>query len=198
MSGFHKPVHRPGDVLELWQGAGDPAELSQLSSDTASALLHRVKRSTDPDIVERVISYADHHGIDDVAELWSSSEPTTLPGAMWRLYLLRHVVREDAQRVGYYFKRGLEVSGSDQAVAGANDAPTPDDVVRVATTILTGAFTGDFAVTLERAAAFCRILATGAAQANSAETRTPQAVEYRDMADEMLLAARLWRTGKLQ
>lgn len=195
---FHKPVHRPGDVIESWQGDGDPAELGRLSHDTAAALLHRVKGSTDPAIVDKVIAYADEHGIDDVAELWASADPDTLPGAMWRIHLLRHVVREDSERVGYFFRRGLELAGSDQAVAGANDAPSPADVVRVATTILRGAFTGDFAVALERAAAFCRIVATGADEVGGGrDARGHTANEYREVALELVTAAQLWRSGNL-
>ena len=42
-------------------------------------------------------------------------------------------------------------------------APGPADVLAVADAVLSGVFTGDLAVALERAAAFCRVLATGAA-----------------------------------
>ena len=40
-------------------------------------------------------------------------------------------------------------------------APTEDDIARTADSILAGAFTGDFAVALERAAAFTDVVALG-------------------------------------
>ena len=47
-------------------------------------------------------------------------------------------------------------------IAGAPVPAIPDELVAVIDTILRGAFTGDFAVALDRAAAFCRVQASGA------------------------------------
>lgn len=47
------------------------------------------------------------------------------------------------------------------AIAGVDQAPTEDDIARTADSILAGAFTGDFAVALERAAAFTDVVALG-------------------------------------
>ena len=109
MSDFHKPVKRPGDVIEMMAGSGDPAELSGLAHDTAAALLNRVRKAPDQQVVDRVIAFADGEGLEDLAELWADSPASSLPGAMWRLYLLRHAVREAPSAAGYRFKRGVEV-----------------------------------------------------------------------------------------
>ncbi|AQP44790.1 hypothetical protein [Tessaracoccus flavus] len=194
MRDFHKPVHRPADVLESLRGAGDPAELSSLANDTAAALLGRVRESEDPDMVDRVIAYADRNGVDDVAELWASAPAASLPGAMWRLYLLRHAVVTNPEATGYRFRRGLEVDGGvHQAIAGSRSAPTPDQVADLATTILRGAFTGDFADALERASAFARVLAFGSSDIDDHR----QANGYDGIADELRGSARLWREGQL-
>ena len=42
-----------------------------------------------------------------------------------------------------------------------DQAPTEDDIAHIADSILAGAFTGDFAVALERAAAFTDVVALG-------------------------------------
>lgn len=205
MSNFHKPVKRPGDVIELLQGSGDPAELGTLAHDTARALLHRVGESEDGEGVADVIAFADGGGIDELAELWSASGPETLPGILWRLHLLRHVVRESPSAAAYRFRRGTEVDTVGQAIAGSPGTPGPDEVVEIATQILRGAFSGDSAAALERASAFARVMAAGSQQlvasggdeARVAEERT-RLDGYRRLSAELAAGARLWRSGELQ
>lgn len=198
MREFHKPVRRPGDFIETLIGAGDPAELGGLAHDTAAALLHRVRSAPDPAIVQRLISYADEHGIDDVAELWAESPAESLPGALWRLYLIRHTVAGNQEQAGRVFARGAEVDGVNQAIAGAPHAPTPDEVVELANQILRGAFTGDFAVALERASAFSQVMSAGATElADTDENLSRSATGYAAMAREFTTEAALWRSGQL-
>ena len=204
MSSFHKPVHRPGDVLELLGGGGDPAEVGGLAHDTAAALLHHVRAAQDTEMVDRVISFADIGGIDDLAELWAASPDNSLPGALWRLYLLRHTVREEPSAAAYRFQRGIAADGVAQAIAGSADAPSPDEVVALATTILRGAFTGDFAVALERAAAFSLVMATGCEEVAAGDTdearrgeESRRSANYRSIADELTGCAWAWRPGML-
>lgn len=56
---------------------------------------------------------------------------------------------------------GEPVATAASAIAGVDAAPTEDDIARTADSILAGAFTGDFAVALERAAAFTDVVALG-------------------------------------
>lgn len=205
MSNFHKPVKRPGDVLELMVASGDPADANDLAHDTAAALLNRVRRAEDQGAVERVIEFADRGGIEDLAELWSEAEADTLPGALWRLYLVRHAVRSTPSAAGYRFRRGTEVDTVNQAIAGSPPTPSPDEVVRLATDILRGAFTGDFAVALERAAAFMTVMAAGSREliaGGGPQERLAQeesrAIGYERLAVELKAEARLWRTGDLR
>lgn len=198
MREFHKPVHRPGDFLEELRGSGDPAELGGLAHDTAAALLHRVRSAPDPAIVDKLIAYADEHGIDDVAELWSQAPAESLAGAMWRLYLVRHTVAANPESAGRIFARGVEVDRVHQAIAGAPQVPTPPEVVELANEILRGAFRGDFAVALERAAAFCRVMSAGITELEgSDDTFSGRAAGYAGMADEFTAQAKLWRAGHL-
>lgn len=205
MRRFHKPVHRPADVIETLRGDGDPADLRSAAHETAGAFLHRIRQAPDPEIVDRLITYADLHGIDDIAELWADAEAVTLPGAMWRLHLLRHLVASDPERTAYRFRRGLDVDGGvSQAIAGSPNAPSPDEVLALATQILRGAFTGDFAVALERAAAFCRVLSAGATELADSDHDLDRAIAERERgaaflatAQELRHAARAWDEGRL-
>ncbi|MCG6568667.1 hypothetical protein [Tessaracoccus sp. ZS01] len=198
MREFHKPVRRPGDIIEALHGAGDPAELGGLAHDTAAALLHRVRTAPDPRIVDRLIGYADEHGIDDVAELWADAPAETLPGALWRLYLVRHTVAANPEDAGRIFAQGAEVDGVNQAIAGSPHAPTPAEVVVLVNQILRGAFTGDFAVALERASAFSRVMAAGAAELGPRhDDHERLAAGYTTMAEEFTMQAKLWRSGQL-
>ncbi len=58
---------------------------------------------------------------------------------------------------------GVAAAPVHDVVAGVADAPGPADVRVVADAVLSGVYTGELDVALERAAAFCRVLATGAA-----------------------------------
>lgn len=204
MRDFHSPVKRPSDVLEALGGSGDPAAQTTLAHDTAQSLLHRISRAPDPKLVDAVISYADSHGIDDVAELWSASAPDTLPGALWRLYLLRHTIATSPEEAGYRFRRGLEVDTVGQAIAGSTSAPTPEQVVELATTILRGAFTGDFADALQRAGGFARVMSTGSRELAASEhdeeraqAESRHADGFSSLSGELTTAAELWRRDRL-
>ncbi|QOL33171.1 hypothetical protein [Bifidobacterium eulemuris] len=156
---------RPGQLapglLEQMAGGMDPQAISELAHVSAAALLDRVHHSEDPAVVERVLTLVDREGVDVIAELWSSSEPDSLPGILWRLYMLRTWMRRHRDSIARLWRVGEPVATSASAIAGVDQAPTEDDIARLADSILSGAFTGDFAVALERASAFTDVVATG-------------------------------------
>ncbi|MET4638788.1 DNA-directed RNA polymerase subunit beta [Mycetocola sp. 2940] len=204
---FHKPTKFPGKIFETFEGGMDPAESSRIAHETAMALLARVRTDPDPDVVERLIAFTDEHGIDTIAELWSRATPRSLPGALWRIYLLRLMIREDPHESSFLFQRGSEIIGTiDPVVAGASMPTGPDEIITLADQILRGLFEGDFAVALERAAAFCRVSAAGSASvaddadaaepARSAELTT-RALRLSTLAHELTSCARLWRHESL-
>lgn len=208
MSGdFHKPTQFPGDAFDYFEGAEDPAQVSRVAHDTAAALMARVHENPAPDVVDRLVAFTDLHGIDTVAELWARSGPHTLPGALWRIYLVRLAIRTNPAEVAVAFQRGVdELSGIDPVIAGAPNPTGPDEVTELADRILRGAFVGDFADALDRAAAFCRISAAGATSvADDYELTEPQrsselttrALRYSTIALELAACARLWRDNSL-
>ncbi len=85
------------------------------------------------------------------------------------------------------------------AIAGVDQAPSEDDIVRLADSILSGAFVGDFAVALERAAAFTDVVALGLrVEARRMVTRAEANGGFSSDADEKAVrtkAARLMHTA---
>ena len=204
---FHKPTQFSGSKFESMEGGEDPAQISRVAHETAQALLARVRNSEDPDVVERLVAFTDENGIDAIAELWSRSSPRSLPGALWRIYLMRTLIRQDPEGTSYLYQRGTEIAATiDPVVAGATSPTGPADITRLADEILRGLFAGDFAIALERAAAFCRVTSTGAAGiADDAEATNPErateltrkALRLSRTAVELTECARSWRSGTL-
>ena len=206
-SDFHKPTKFSGDRFDSLEGGRDPAEISRVAHETAGALLARVRENPDEQVIERLVRFTDVHGIDEIAELWARSNPHSLPGSLWRIYLVRTLVSDDPHGVSYLFQRGVdETAGIDALVAGATAPTGPDEVIELTDRILRGLFEGDFAVALERAAAFCRVTSAGCTSvaddfegtepARSTEL-TRRALRLSQMAADLVACAGLWRAGSL-
>lgn len=205
---FHKPTLFSGAKFDALEGGDDPARVLRVAHETARALLSRARDAGDPEVVERLVHYTDEHGLDALAELWARSGPHTLPGALWRLYLVRLLIRQDPAGVSLLFQRGTEVLPTiDALVAGAPLPAGPDEVTDLADRILRGVFDGDFALALDRAAAFCRVTAAGAssvaddqdaASPERATELTTRALRLTTTAEELSACARLARSGSLE
>lgn len=207
---IHKPTKFPNRIFEAFQGGEDPATISRVAHETANALLSRVRADPDPEVVERLVAYTDENGIDAVAELWSRATPRSLPGALWRIYLLRMLIRQDPAGTSFLFQRGVDVARTiDPVVAGAAHPTGPDEIIVLADEILRGIYTGDFGVALDRAAAFCRVMSAGASSvaddADATDATDPErsreltrrALRFAEMGAELTACARLWRTDSL-
>ncbi|KAA9152081.1 DNA-directed RNA polymerase subunit beta [Microbacterium lushaniae] len=204
---FHKPVRRPAELFDRLFAADDPAEVSRVAHSTAQALVSRVRDDPSAEVVERLVSFTDENGIDDIAELWSRSPARTLPGALWRLYLLQLMIHDDAQTAALLYERGRsEIASADPVVAGAPTPASPDELVALIDAILRGVFDGDFAVALDRAAAFCRVQASGAThladdyeqtESDRASALTTRALRLSTYAGDLSTCAALWRSESL-
>jgi len=204
---FHKPIRRPAELFDRLFAADDPAEVSRVAHSTAHALLSRVRADPSVDVVERLVAFTDDHGIDDIAELWSRSPARSLPGALWRLYLLQLMIHDDAATAALLYERGrVEMATVDPVVVGAPAPAGPEELVQLIDTILRGLFEGDFAVALDRAAAFCRVQASGAThladdyeniESERASALTTRALRLSTYAEDLSAAAALWRRDAL-
>ena len=204
---FHKPALFAGTTFDAFPGGEDPAQISDLAHDTAAALLLRVRANPDTEVVDRLVTYTDQNGIDAIAELWSRAAAHSLPGALWRIYLLRALIRQDPAQASLIFQRGVEMSATiDPVVAGAPMPTGPEEITELADRILRGLFEGDFAIALERAAAFCRLMSAGctsfaddaeAVSADRASELTTRALRFHSLSTEFGGCASLWRRESL-
>jgi hypothetical protein len=203
----HRPVRRPSSAFDNIVGSHDPAEETRIAHATASALLARVRADESGVSADRLVAFTAEHGIDEIAELWSKAQARTLPGALWRLYLLQLAIHADPQTAALLYERGrVELASADAAIAGAPVPASPDEIVALIDMILRGAFRGDFAVALERAAAFCRLQASGATHTADdyevteparASELTTRALRLSSYAQDLSAASVLWRSGGL-
>ncbi|UNK71764.1 DNA-directed RNA polymerase subunit beta [Microbacterium sp. H1-D42] len=204
---FHRPVRRPPTAFDNLVGQADPAEQSRVAHATASALLERARRDESGAVTERLIGFAAEHGIDEIAELWSHAPARSLPGTLWRLYLLQIAIRSDAAQTALLYERGrVELHSADAVIAGAPAPANPEELVALVDMILRGAFRGDFAVALERAAAYCRVQASGAThiaddyertEPDRAGELTRRALRLTTYAEDLAASAAAWRRGTL-
>ncbi len=194
----HRPLRRP----DLSLIAGADRELgtlarSELAATTAAAVITR-GRSADSD---SLVDLADRVGLDTLADLWRTEHPSSLPGALWALYLLRRWCQTSGDEATRLWRAGRGYAPAEEVVAGVSDDADPAAMAELADAVLRGAYRGDFAVALERAAAFFRVIAVGrreAAGLGEDGAREQRLAERNDeVADGLALAAARWRRDPL-
>ena len=182
-------------------GDVDPAVRSEAADRCATLLVRGPREPDDTVVIDRVVRLADTEGIDAIAELWSGAPPDSLAGCLWRLFLLRAWVYADPLTAAREFDLGRRHLPVHEVVAGVTDPPGPDDVRRLADTVLRGVRTGEFADTLFRAAAFARVAAAGRARSDhgaaSSYPHDVSAARLMTMAEQLEAAARLELEGRL-
>ena len=186
----------PGDAaFDELPGGDDPALRAEVAHRTASLLVRGARSMEDEAVTQRIVRLADDHGLDTVADLWASAPPDSLPGALWRLYLLRSWVRADPVAAAREFAAGRRFAPVHEVVAGVVDPPGPAEVSDLADTVLRGVAAGDLSTTLDRAAAFTRIVASG--RAEMPDSDADAAARLVTLADHLEAAARAERAGLL-
>lgn len=203
---FHKPAMLDMEMADQLEGDIDPADRGLIAHETAAAIVSQARESGDPELVERLVRLVDEEGIDTVAMMWSKAGAHTLPGALWRIYMIREWVKHDAASVARSYHQGVHAAHVRHAIAGVEDPPGPDEVRTLADAVLSGVFAGDLAVALDRAGAFCRVVATGAAfEAGSdeghadarAHRTTLRAAQLLRTGEDLERCAAMWREGRL-
>lgn len=174
MDGRERP-RRPAILdnkdAELIWGDSDPALSSEAAHSTANAVLYGPSHlAEDERLAERVGAIIDAEGLDEIAGLWSRSPATTLPGALWRLYLLRAWLERDPDTITMRFRAGTAESAPSavrepDVEDGQRDAvvaPQPPVLDEVLAQLFAGTSEVALADVLEQSAAFLRVLADGA------------------------------------
>jgi hypothetical protein len=190
---------RYADLTAMIDAAGGLAQPvpSELAATTAAAVLNAGRaEGVSAAEIDSLVQLADNVGLDTLRALWRGAESVSLASSLWTLYLLRSWCGTDAGELVRLWALGEPVAAADAVVAGLNPLADESAITALADVILAGAFTGDFAVALERAAAVFRVLAAGRRQLAAPE------VELADRNDQaaaaLAAAARRWRAGKLR
>ena len=192
-----RPSYQPPAALAALGDRSDPIAALHAAHETAAVLLRTGRAAADPQVTRRLVEVTSEVGLDTLAQLWSARPAASLPGALWRLYLLREWVCCDPHGAAREYAAGVRFTEPDHVVAGV-DPPGPEEIARVADEILRGAFEGDFAVALERAAAFCRVVSSGRADVSPGPRELMQAGRLQTMATDLAECARRWRQGRLE
>jgi hypothetical protein len=195
----HRPA-RYADLTELIDAAGgdDASSRAEIAAATAEIV---VSAGRSDQAGPGMIDLADRVGLDTLAALWRDADPVSLPGALWALYLLRQWCHTQADEVARLWRAGQPLAPADAVVAGVSDYPDVESVERIADAVVRGAYRGDFAVALERAAAVFRVVAAGrrelAPVAASGAVERELAVRNDRVAAGLSAAAGRWRAGTL-
>lgn len=193
----HRPVVRDPGALEALGEGSDPVAKLHAAHESAAALVRAGRAATDPAVTARLITLVDELGLSTLAELWSDRPARSLPGALWRLYALREWMVDHPTEAARDYAAGIRFTEPNHVVAGVE--PTgPDEVRRVADEILRGVFTGDLALALERAAAFCHVVAAGRADLAPGVRELQRAGRLQQAARDLAICARMWRAGNLE
>lgn len=192
-----KRPHRPAryaDLTALIDAAGGdiPRSHYEVAAAAAQALLNAAAEGER----DRLVELADAVGIDTLAELWRDCEPVSLPGALWVLYLLRQWCRSSPDDVVRLWRDGAPYAAADAVVAGAEPYPDGPAMHRLADSILRSAYGGDFAIALDRAAAFFRVVAAGRREGQPG-AGADLARRNDRVARDLVAAAAAWRAGIL-
>lgn len=197
---FRRPAPLYASVADSIPGEPDPATTSDLAHDSARALLDGVFHSTDPAVVERVVSLAADDGLTDLAALWSGAPAASLPGALWRLYVLHTWSQRNGDDVVRRYRAGSRTVPGLRYLSGFAEPPDVEQVHRTMDEILRGAFTGDLGMALRRAGAVATIVAHGTAHLadeDAEDERTRQAERLLSTGEELTSAARHAEAGLL-
>lgn len=188
----HRPAVPGAAFFEDITGGADPAAIREAGDLAATLLVRGAQGGHDgPDgaLAERVLHLADTEGLETLADVWSGAPADTLAGCLWRLYVLRAWVHRSPTLVAAEYDAGHSRAPVARVVAGVADPPGPEELKSMIDQVLRGIAGGDFAVTLFRAAAFARIVATG--RATLAGTDHAGTVKMLTLAEQLEAAGHL-------
>lgn len=159
-----RPAQLTDEQIEAIEGGSDVAYNSELAHASAQALIPMGRNyiEYDLEVRGRILKLAEVEGIDVLAETWVSSPETTLPGILWRGYLLREWIRRDSAIVAKRFTASCEAirahgKEGEQKIA---QTPEPSVVAEQWDAVFSGHFDGYFDEVLRDSARLTDVLAT--------------------------------------
>lgn len=200
MRRHHKPVAIDPQAIDVASSDLDPAEVTEVAHRTAAAVVSRGRAAEDPEVTARLVDLVREIGLSTVAQMWADRPARSLPGALWRLYLLHEWVQRRPEELARAFTAGAAHTEVNRVITGVAEPPDPQGLRSLTSSILAGVFDGDLALALERASAFCHVVAVGLSEPGAEEVpleRVRRAGKLQETAIDLAACARLWRHGEL-
>jgi hypothetical protein len=92
-----RPAYLTPAALEALGGSYDPTDALRAAHATAAVLVHTGRATDDPQLTSRRVDRVAEIGLWTVAALWSGRPARSLPGSLWRLYVLHEWVRRSTE-----------------------------------------------------------------------------------------------------
>ncbi|MGI8953751.1 MAG: hypothetical protein ACR2FL_04110 [Nocardioidaceae bacterium] len=197
MERHRKPALPGADVFEALTGDEDPAVRAEAGVRVATVLVRGPHDTGDVELVERVVTLTDEHGLDAVADLWATAPAESIAGVLFRLYLIRAWVRANPVQAAREFEAGKGFTPVDEVIAGVADPPTPAEVIRLVDAVVGGVVTGEFSDILDRAASFAHAVGIGRAHLHDDPDQPRSAARLVETSRVLQSAARTERLGQL-
>ncbi|WP_124055361.1 hypothetical protein [Arcanobacterium ihumii] len=159
-----RPAQLKPEQVELIEGNADTAANSELAHTSAQAIVPLSGHvMADPDVIVRVKTLIVSEGVDVIAEAWANSPQDSLPGILWRGYLLREWIRRfpDVVRERLAAARLFaEESENDELKTNFELVPSLEDLLEQWNMVFRGDFRGDFEDVLRNSARLTNFLAS--------------------------------------
>ena len=156
---FRRPAMLDPETAEYIVGDEDPADGAGLAHSTAWALLGQPSVDFSPEDIPQVLEAVRTQGVDVIAGSWDRSPEFTLPGALWRIYLMYQWYQLNPEILYDRYQLGLTALGR----SGDASAPNLDEVILAIEGVLAGYATeDDLASVFEATASAMRVLAASA------------------------------------
>lgn len=147
-----RPAQLKPEQIELIEGDADTAATSELAHTSAQAIVP-LGESQEPEVVERVLALIAEEGIDTIVESWVNSPEDSLPGVLWRGFLLSEWIRRYPGEAQERFAAARQVLGAEEPDK-LDQVLSPRDVRAKWEDVFRGNFAGDFADVLRASARF--------------------------------------------
>lgn len=157
---FRKPAMLEPKEAEQIVGEADPAQESEIAHTSAWALMGVANADFNQEAVDRLVKTVREQGVDVIACLWDRSPDFTLPGALWRIYLLWQWQQMNPVVLQERFAEGL--AALDQQGRSIEQVVPLGETIRAVEGVLAGyANEEELAPVFEAAATAMRVMAAG-------------------------------------
>lgn len=149
-----RPAQLKPDQVEMIEGEADTATTSELAHTSAQAIVPLVTgRQEEDDVIERVQELIRDEGIDVIAESWVNSPEESLPGTLWRGFLLSEWIRRFPDEADLRYAAAQKAVGESEPEK-LDQVPSPREVRAKWDEVFEGNYRGDFADVLRSSARF--------------------------------------------